>query len=51
MTKMFLLSLPSQDPIYNVSTFDTFVALYLQQNVALVSSVENPLYCICSTNY
>ena len=50
MTKMFLLSLPSQDPIYNVSTL-AFVALYLQQNVALVSSVESPLYCICSTNY
>ena len=44
MTKMLLFSLPSRDPIYSVSTvaFDT---LYLQQNTALVISIENPLYC------
>ena len=45
MTKMLLFSLPSRDPIYNVSTL-AFVTLYLQQNTALVISVENPLYCI-----
>ena len=49
MTKMLLFSLPSRDPTYNVSTL-AFVTLYLQQNTALVISVENPLYCIYSTN-
>ena len=47
---MLLLSLPSRDSIYNASTL-AFVKLYLQQNTALVISVENPLYCIYSTNY
>ena len=50
MTKMLLFSLPSRDPTYNVSTL-AFVTLYLQQNTALVISVENPWYCIYSTNY
>ena len=50
MTKMLLFSLHGQDPIYNVSTL-AFVALYLQQNAALVISVEKPLYCIYSKNY
>ena len=46
---MLLFFLPSRNPIYNVSTL-AFVALYLQQNTALVISVENPLYRIYSTN-
>ena len=49
MTKMLLFSLPSRDPICNVSTL-AFVTLYLQQKTALVISVENPLYCIYSAN-
>ena len=47
---MLLFSLPSRDSIYNVSTL-AYVTPSLQQNTALAISVENPLYCIYSTNY
>ena len=47
---MLLFSLPSRDSIYNVSTL-AYVTPSLQQNTALVISVENPWYCIYSTNY
>ena len=46
---MLLFSLPSRDSIYNVSAL-AYVTPSLQQNTALVISVENPLYCIYSAN-